>query len=167
MGLSISSAHCGNIVRPLCGRVSTFFAGYVPLLLKLRPILQRPFLIYELDVNSRNPIGPNATRSDRSMRCNALLLARQSNKTTGAPKGVTLVSLVTSVHSKSGVSRHLMRTGICSASRSRIRFQFRCSLMGADGGWEASKNVGSAYTKLLILLEFSSISCLPNTLKKG
>lgn len=77
------------------------------------------------------------------------------------------MSLVTSVHSKSGVSRHLTRTGKCSANRSRIRFQFRCSLMGADAGWEASKNVGSAYTKLLILLEFSPNSCLPNTAKKG
>src|ERR1044072_9078834 len=50
-----------------------------------------------------------------------------------APKGVTLVSLVTSVHSKVGVSRPCTRTGKLSASRSRIRFQFRSSLMGADG----------------------------------
>ena len=28
-------------------------------------------------------------------------------------------------------------------------------------------NVGSVYTKLLILLEFSPISCLPTTLKKA
>jgi len=39
--------------------------------------------------------------------------------------------------------------------------------MGADDGWEASQNVGSAYTKLLILLEFSPISCLPKGRKKG
>src|SRR5829696_4925592 len=30
----------------------------------------------------------------------------------------------------------------------------------------ACKNVGSAYTKLLILIEFSPISCLQNVLKK-
>src|SRR5215213_8893530 len=50
-----------------------------------------------------------------------------------APKGVTFVSLVTSVHSKFGVSRPRTRTGRVSGIRSRIRFQFRCSLMGADG----------------------------------
>src|SRR5215216_4827673 len=56
-----------------------------------------------------------------------------------APKGVTLVSLVTSVHSKVGVSRPCTRTGKCSASRSRIRFQFRSSLMGADERVERSE----------------------------
>jgi hypothetical protein len=39
--------------------------------------------------------------------------------------------------------------------------------MGADGRENGSENVGSGYTKLLILLEFSPISCLPITLKKG
>jgi hypothetical protein len=50
-----------------------------------------------------------------------------------APNGVTLMSLVISFHSKVGASRPLTRTGNCSGSRSRIRFQFRSSLMGADG----------------------------------
>src|SRR3954452_25370032 len=50
-----------------------------------------------------------------------------------APNGVTLMSLVTSLHSKVGVSPPRTRTGRVSGSRSRIRFQFRCSLMGADG----------------------------------
>jgi hypothetical protein len=53
-----------------------------------------------------------------------------------APNGVTLINLVTSLHSKSGVSRQLIRTGSCSASRSLIRFQFRSSAM-----WEYSPKV--------------------------
>src|SRR5215510_5577195 len=84
-----------------------------------------------------------------------------------APKGVTLASRVISVHSKVGVSRPCTRTGKCSGSRSRIRFQFRSSLMGADGCVERSENVGSGYTKLLILLEFSPVLGLPSALKKG
>ena len=87
----------------------SLLTGAVPLLLKvltLYPgILQRPFLIYELDMNSGNAI--------------------------------------------------------------HIRFQFRCSLMGADGRENVPKSVGSGYTKLLILLEFSPISRLPITLEKG
>jgi len=39
--------------------------------------------------------------------------------------------------------------------------------MGADGVWNGPINVGSGYTKLLILLEFSPILSLPKTLKKG
>src|SRR6185369_2333172 len=56
-----------------------------------------------------------------------------------APNGVTLASRVISVHSKVGVSRPCTRTGKCSGSRSRIRFQFRSSLMGADGCVERSE----------------------------
>src|SRR5215203_1642092 len=81
MGLSISSAHCGNIVRPACGRISTFFDGYVPLVLKVGNILQRPFLIYELDVNSGNAVSPCAAGSNGRVRGDSLLLARQANKT--------------------------------------------------------------------------------------
>ena len=39
--------------------------------------------------------------------------------------------------------------------------------MGADDVRSGPKNVGSVYTKVLILLEFSPISCLQNTLIKG
>jgi hypothetical protein len=39
--------------------------------------------------------------------------------------------------------------------------------MGADGRGKRSENVGSAYTKLLILLEFSPILGLQIDLKKG
>jgi hypothetical protein len=39
--------------------------------------------------------------------------------------------------------------------------------MGADDRVERLKSVGSGYTKLLILLEFSPISRLPNDRKKG
>src|SRR6185369_7135145 len=84
-----------------------------------------------------------------------------------APNGVTLASLVISAHSKVGVSRPCTRTGKCSGSRSRIRFQFRSSLMGADGLWSGPKNVGSGYTKLLILLEFSPVLGLPSNRKKA
>src|SRR5687768_7992653 len=48
-----------------------------------------------------------------------------------APNGVTFTNRVISVHSKSGVSRTRTRTGKWSASRSRIRFQFLSSVMGA------------------------------------
>ena len=44
-----------------------------------------------------------------------------------APKGVTSMSRVISVHSTSTVSRHLTRTGSLSSKRSRMRFQFRGS----------------------------------------
>src|SRR6185295_2261847 len=84
-----------------------------------------------------------------------------------APNGVTLLSLVISVHTKSAVSRPWTRTGRCRANRSRIRFQFRSSLMGADEVLGDLRKVGSAYTKLLILLEFSPISRLPKRSKKG
>src|ERR1043165_2337903 len=84
-----------------------------------------------------------------------------------APKGVTLMSLVISFHSKVGVSRPRTRTGKCSGSRSRIRFPFRSSLMKADGFGASGKNVGSGYTKLLILLEFSPVWRLQEDLKKG
>jgi len=39
--------------------------------------------------------------------------------------------------------------------------------MGADERFERSENVGSGYTKLLILLKFSPISGLPKGRKKG
>ena len=77
------------------------------------------------------------------------------------------MSLVISVHSKVGVSRPRTRTGKCNASRSRIRFQFRSSLMGADGHVSGQKNVGSGYTKLLILLEFLLVLRFASNLKKG
>src|SRR5215217_3831469 len=77
------------------------------------------------------------------------------------------MSLVISVHSKVGVSRPRTRTGKCSGSRSRMRFQFRCSLMGADGRGKRFENVGSGYTKLLILLEFSPLLGLPVNAKKA
>ena len=48
---------------------------------QVRDILQRPFLIYELDVNSRNAVCSCATRSNGRVRGNALLLVRQANKT--------------------------------------------------------------------------------------
>ncbi len=84
-----------------------------------------------------------------------------------APKGVTSLSLVISVQAKSGVSRPWTRTGRCRASRSRILFQFRSSLMGGRRRLGDPPNVGSAYTKLLILLEFWPISCLPKLREKG
>src|SRR5215211_7419630 len=71
-----------------------------------------------------------------------------------APNGVTFASLVISVHSKAGVSRPRTRTGKWSGRRSRIRFQFRRSLMGGGVVGSSRKQVGSGYTKLLILLEF-------------
>jgi hypothetical protein len=49
------------------------------------------------------------------------------------------MSRVISFHSKVGVSRPRTRTGKCNGSRSRIRFQFRSSLMGADGCVERSE----------------------------
>src|ERR1041385_1896099 len=84
-----------------------------------------------------------------------------------APNGVTLMSLVISVHSKVGVSRPRTRTGKCSGRRSRIRFQFRSSLMGADGHEKRSEKRRECYTKLLILLEFSPVLGLPATAKKA
>src|SRR5262245_30120019 len=84
-----------------------------------------------------------------------------------APNGVTLLSLVISFHSKVGVSRPRTRTGKCSGSRSRIRFQFRCSLMGAGGSGKQSEKRRECYTKLLILLEFSPVWGLPATAKKA
>src|SRR5690349_17462501 len=83
------------------------------------------------------------------------------------PNGVTLMSLVISFHSKAGVSRPRTRTGNCSGRRSRIRFQFRSSLMGADGPEKRSDNRRECYTKLLILLEFSPVLGLPVTAKKA
>src|SRR5690242_21495217 len=56
-----------------------------------------------------------------------------------APKGVTLMSRVISFHSKVRVSRPRTRTGNCSGRRSRIRFQFRSSPMGADGRGKRSE----------------------------
>ncbi len=43
-------------------------------------ILQRPFPIYELDVNSGNTIRARAARANRRMRCDAILVARQTNE---------------------------------------------------------------------------------------
>jgi len=77
------------------------------------------------------------------------------------------MSLVTSLHSKVGVSRPRTRTGKCSASRSRIRFQFRSSLMGADERGKLSEKRRECYTKLLILLEFSPVLGFATNLKKG
>src|ERR1043166_8757950 len=45
-------------------------------------ILQRPFPIYELDVNSRNTIGAGAARANGRVRGYAVLLARQANEAT-------------------------------------------------------------------------------------
>jgi hypothetical protein len=39
--------------------------------------------------------------------------------------------------------------------------------MGADERVDVAESVGSGYTKLLILLEFSPISGLPNDREKG
>src|SRR6185369_5780462 len=43
-------------------------------------ILQRPFLIDELDVNSRNSVDPRALRPNRRMCRNPVLVARQANE---------------------------------------------------------------------------------------
>src|ERR1043166_2083054 len=84
-----------------------------------------------------------------------------------APKGVTLMSRVISFHSKVGVSRPRTRTGKWRARRSRIRFQFRSSLMGAAGREKRSDKRRECLTKLLILLEFAPILGLQTDRKKG
>jgi hypothetical protein len=77
----ISSDHCGNIERLLGVRRSSPLTGNVPFVLT-GFILQRPFPIYELDVNSGNTIRAGAARANRSVRSDAVLVARQTNKAT-------------------------------------------------------------------------------------
>src|SRR6185369_493876 len=79
MGRTISSAHCGNEPR-IVARGSSLFAGAVPLLLNAL-ILQRPFLIYELDVNSRHAVRARAARPNRRMCRNPVLIAGHANET--------------------------------------------------------------------------------------
>src|ERR1044071_2869221 len=80
-GLIESSAHCGNGERSGDARGSSRFAA-VPLLPMFRPfILQRPFPINKLHMNSRNAINASASRSNRRVSRDAVLLARESNKT--------------------------------------------------------------------------------------
>ena len=80
---SNSSAHCGNI-EPRAGSRSSFLTGNVPLLLKcsVRLILQRPFPIYELDMNSGNAVCAGAARANSRMRGDAILFASQPNEAT-------------------------------------------------------------------------------------
>src|SRR5215213_912032 len=85
-GRIISSAHCGSIVELAAARGSSLLIGDVPLLLTVLTvvfvcILQRPFLIYELDVNSRNAISARASCANRCMCRDPVLLARQTNET--------------------------------------------------------------------------------------
>lgn len=70
----ISSDHCGNI-EPLrlTGNVPFVLTGF---------ILQRPFPIYELNVNSGYTIRAGAARANRSVRRDAILVARHTNKAT-------------------------------------------------------------------------------------
>src|SRR5438046_9447824 len=58
------------------------------------------------------------------VRCSNLPFSVGRLRVKPAPNGVTSINLVTSIHSKSGVSRQLTRTGSFSSSRSRIRFSF-------------------------------------------
>src|SRR6185436_9330838 len=81
-GLIESSAHCGNGERSGDARGSSRFACAVPLLLIFRRfILQRPFPIDKLHMNSRNTVGAGAPRSNRGVCRDAVLVARQSNET--------------------------------------------------------------------------------------
>src|SRR5690349_20699404 len=82
MGLSISSCHCGSIEPRAGARCSSFLSGNVPLLPLTRVILQRPFPIYELDMNSGNAVGAGAARANSGVRRDAILLADHTNKTT-------------------------------------------------------------------------------------
>src|SRR6185369_4186670 len=77
----ISSDHWGNIERLLGVRRSSPLTGNVPFVLT-GFILQRPFPIYELDVNSGNTIRAGAARTNRRVRSDAILFACQTNKAT-------------------------------------------------------------------------------------
>src|ERR1041384_5998157 len=80
-GLIVSSAHCGNGERSGDARGSSRLIGCVPLLPMFRPfILQRPFLIYELHMNSRNTVDAGTSRSNSCVCRDAVLFAGQSNK---------------------------------------------------------------------------------------
>lgn len=80
-----------------------------------------------------------------------------------APKGVTLISRVISIHSKSGVSRQCTRTGSLSSNRSRTRFQFLCSLIPVFGSClESPVTVTSAFAQA----SFSSPSPQPDARPK-
>ena len=48
----------------------------------VRFILQRPFPIYELDMNSGNTVGARAARANSRMRRDAMLLANQPDEPT-------------------------------------------------------------------------------------
>src|SRR5690349_12970540 len=85
VGRSISSAHCGNIgpisdtrISFLLGNVSELFksSGHKALLISL----QRPLVIDEFHVHSRNAVRAGAARADRRMNCQSILLARDPNK---------------------------------------------------------------------------------------
>ena len=77
-GRIISSAHCGNIEGPT-GGAPFLFALDVPLMFKPL-ILQRPFLIDELDMKPRNAIGSGVARTNGCIRRDAILLAAQTNE---------------------------------------------------------------------------------------
>src|SRR4029079_9494823 len=80
-GRILSSAHCGSIVVLAAARGSSRLAA--PLLLAVLTvmvvILQRPFLIYELDMNSRNAVSALAARANGCVYGDPVLLARQTN----------------------------------------------------------------------------------------
>src|SRR5258705_11916419 len=99
-----------------------------------------------------------------------------------APKGVTLISLVSSIHSKSRVSRPCTRTGSFNSNRSRISlpvsvfthlwFKLRASQkpLGVEfsAGTSASRQSGNQRSlKPLILLEFPSIQQFAKKAEKG
>src|SRR5687767_13989973 len=91
-GLIISSAHCGNICCPLTGRAASFFDENEPLRLTFfnyQLILQRPFLIDELDVNSRDAVGADVLGANGGVERDSVLLACQTNE---ASPGRDLVS---------------------------------------------------------------------------
>lgn len=69
--------YCAAALRSRFQFLSRIFAVTTA---QVPPILQRPFLIYELDVNSGNAVCPCAARSNRRMRHDALLVARQADK---------------------------------------------------------------------------------------
>ena len=119
-------------------------------------ILQRPFPIYELDMNSGNAIAAAAARANRRVHGDAIFLAEQSDETTlrYLQRREECCSFGADFFSAAGVAREFV-------SNFAVH-----SWEPTDGGKRSEKR-RECYTKLLILLEFSPISGLPNSPQKG